>query len=49
MEKAFQKLDVNTRVADKKKSLETIHKELERANSEVKTLQFEIKKCPEDK
>ena len=34
---------------DKKKALEVINKEIERANHDIKTIQFDIKKCPKDK
>ena len=40
---------LQTKTADRKKSLESIAKELAKANSEVKTLQLDIKRCPQEK
>ena len=34
---------------DKKKALDVINKEIERANHDIKTIQFDIKKCPKEK
>jgi predicted nuclease with TOPRIM domain len=46
VEVKFTKLDSSSKTADKKKILEEITKDIEKANAEVKTLQYEIKKCP---